>query len=316
MLDLHRLRLLQEFAARGSIARTAAVLGYTPSAVSQQLATLEREAGVQLLDRTARRAELTDAGRRLATHAERILAMVEEAEADLSARATEPAGRVVATAFPTAAVAFAPALTRSLRAHPRLTLVLRQTAAREGMRQVRSGEVDVAIVDDWTSRLADDLDESILTSYHLIRDGLVLVVPRAHWAADAGLPVDLRALRDEPWLAAPAGESSRQAVDRLLGAAGVVPAVLSEFEGMSTIFSLVARGVGIAILPRIAVSAGERRLVVRELPHGLDLARDIHAVVRTASVRRPSVAVIVQSLRAAAKGMSAARSAISFPDGP
>ena len=94
MLDLHRLRLLQEFAARGSIARTAAVLGYTPSAVSQQLATLEREAGTALLDRSARRAELTDAGRRLAGHAERILAMVEEAETDLSAEAQEPAGRV------------------------------------------------------------------------------------------------------------------------------------------------------------------------------------------------------------------------------
>ena len=93
MLDLHRLRLLQEFAARGSIARTAAVLGYTPSAVSQQLATLEREAGTALLDRSARRAELTDAGRRLAGHAERILAMVEEAETDLSAEAHEPAGR-------------------------------------------------------------------------------------------------------------------------------------------------------------------------------------------------------------------------------
>ena len=100
MLDLHRLRLLQEFAARGSIARTAAVLGYTPSAVSQQLAALEREAGTALLDRSARRAELTDAGRRLAGHAERILAMVEEAETDLSTEAQEPAGRVVATAFP------------------------------------------------------------------------------------------------------------------------------------------------------------------------------------------------------------------------
>src|SRR6516225_2113486 len=123
MLDLHRLRLLQEFAARGSIARTAAVLGYTPSAVSQ-----------------------------------------------------EPAGRVVATAFPSAAVAFAPALARSLRAHPRLTLVLRQTPAREGLRQVRSGEVDVAIVDDWTSRLAEEIElgGSILSCYHLIRDRLVL----------------------------------------------------------------------------------------------------------------------------------------------
>ena len=316
MLDLHRLRLLHEFAARGSIAKAAAVLGYTPSAVSQQLATLEREAGTALLDRTARRAELTDAGRRLAGYAERILAMVEEAETDLSAGATEPAGRIVATAFPSAAVAFAPALTRSLRAHPRLTLVLRQTGAREGLRQVRSGEVDVAIVDDWTSRLADDLDQSILNSYHLVRDELVLTVPRTHQAADPAQPVDLRALQDEPWLAAPAGEPSRQAVDRLLGAAGVAPSVLSEFEGMSTIVSLVARGVGISILPRIAVAAGERRVVVRALPHGLDLARDIHAVVRTASVRRPSVAVIVHALRAAAKGMSAVRPAISFPDGP
>ena len=116
----------------GQHRQAAAVLGYTPSAVSQQLATLEREAGTALLDRTARRAELTDAGRRLAGHAERILAMVEEAETDLSAEAAEPAGRVVATAFPSAAVAFAPALARSLRAHPRLTLVLRQTPARRG----------------------------------------------------------------------------------------------------------------------------------------------------------------------------------------
>ncbi len=306
MLDLHRLRLLQEFAARGSIARTAAVLGYTPSAVSQQLAALEREAGTALLDRSARRAELTDAGRRLAGHAERILAMVEEAETDLSAEAAEPAGRVVATAFPSAAVAFAPALARSLRAHPRLTLVLRQTPAREGLRQVRSGEVDVAIVDDWTGRLTEEfgLGGSILTCYRLIRDQLVLVLPRTHPAAGPAGPVDLRALRHEPWLAAPAGEPSRQATDRLLAAVGVAP-VLSEFEGMSTIVSLVARGIGIAILPRLAVAAADRRVAVRDLPHGLDLARDVHAVARTASVRRPSVAVIVTALRAAAKPMQA-----------
>src|SRR6266536_5896977 len=155
MLDSHRLRLLKEFAERGTIVAAAAALGYTPSAVSQQLAALEREAGVSLLDRTARAAELTDAGRRLAGHAERILAMIEEAETDLSAEAHEPAGRIVATAFPSAAVAFAPALARSLRAHPRLTLVLRQTPAREGLRQVRSGDVDVAIVDDGTSPLAE-----------------------------------------------------------------------------------------------------------------------------------------------------------------
>src|SRR6185312_1385705 len=137
MLDLHRLRLLQEFAARGSIARTAAVLGYTPSAVSQQLAALEREAGAALLDRSARAAELTDAGRRLVRHAAEILAMIEVAEADLSAQ--EPVGRVAISAFPTAAVAFAPALTRTVRAHEGLTLLLRQTGGSEGLRQVRAG---------------------------------------------------------------------------------------------------------------------------------------------------------------------------------
>ena len=130
MLETHRLRLLKEFAERGTIVAAAAALGYTPSAVSQQLATLEREAGVALLDRTARTAELTDSGRRLAAHAERILALVEEAEADLAGR--EPSGRVAVTAFATAAIAFAPALARAVRAHSGLTLLLRQAAPGRG----------------------------------------------------------------------------------------------------------------------------------------------------------------------------------------
>jgi DNA-binding transcriptional LysR family regulator len=271
--------------------------------VSQQLAALEREAGIALLDRTARSAGLTDAGRRLARHAERILALVEEAEADLSAHAAEPSGRVVVTAFPSAAVAFAPALARSLRAHPRLTLLLRQSSPDDGLQLVRSGEAEVAIADDWTGRMA--ASPGVLTYYHLLRDPLVLVVERGHPAADPQSPVDLRALRDEPWLAAPVGEPSRQAFDRLLAAVGVTSPVPSEFEGLGTVANLVARGLGIAIMPRLAVGAYERRLVVRELPAGLDLARDIYAVARTASVARPSVAVIIAALRGAARSLSA-----------
>lgn len=300
--------MLHEFAARGSIARTAEALGYTPSAVSQQLAVLEREAGASLLDRTARSAGLTDAGRRLAVHAERILAMVEEAEADLSARAAEPSGRVVVTAFPSAAVAFAPALARSLRAHPLLSLLLRQSSPAEGLQLVRSGEVEAAIVDDWTGRMAATLDgmnngQGVLSHWHLVRDPLVLVVARGHPAGNPEQPVDLRALRDEPWLAAPSGEPSREAVDRLLATVGVTPPVPSEFEGLDTVANLVARGLGIAIMPRLTVGAYERRLVIRELPAGLDLARDVFAVARTASVLRPSVAVIVAALRGAARSM-------------
>jgi DNA-binding transcriptional LysR family regulator len=295
MLDLHRLRLLKEFAARGTIAATAAALGYTPSAVSQQLAALEREAGTALLDRTARSAELTDAGLRLAAHAERILAQVEEAEADLSAAAREPSGRVSVAAFPTAAAAFAPSLARSLRAHPGLTLLLRQTQRVEGLRQVSSAEVDVALVDDWSNGLAGS-ESALLRFYPLVRDPLVLVVPRGHPLADPAEPVDLRRLRETGrWMMAPAGEPSRQAVDLLLAGAGGAPPVPWEFEGLGTILSLVAKGIGVAAVPRLALAAGDARVAVRELPDGSP-AREVYAVARAASVRRPSVAVILTAL--------------------
>src|SRR5580693_9440050 len=310
MLDTHRLRVLREFAERGTIAATAAALGYTPSAVSQQLAALEREAGAVLLDRTARAAELTDAGRRLVDHAERILALIEAAEADLSAAG--PTGRVTVTAFPTAAVAFGPALVRRVRANPGMSLLLRETQREEGLRLVRTGEADVALVADWSGRLtrprpgsdpgsSEGVEESgVLRFYRLLRDPVVLVLPRGHPFADPAKPVDLDELRDEPWLAAPPGEPSRQAVDRLLAGTGGMPPAPWEFEGLSTVLSLVARGIGIAALPRLTLSVGDhRRVAVRELPG--DPARDVYAVARASSVRRPSVAVILSALDAAAE---------------
>jgi DNA-binding transcriptional LysR family regulator len=300
MLDVHRLRLLREFAERGTIAAAAAALGYTASAVSQQLAVLEREAGAALLDRSARSAELTDAGRRLAGHAAGILAMIEAAEADLAA--PEPVGRVAISAFPTASVAFAPELTRTVRAHQGLNLLLRQTQGNEGLRQVRAGQVDVAIVDDWARRPPAG-QASGLHIYPLVRDPLVLVVPRRHWAADPAQPVALHRLSDEPWLAPPAGEPSRRAVDRVLAAAGATPPAPWEFEGLATILSLVARGIGVAILPRLTLAAGEGRVTVRELP-GRSPARHVYAVARESGVRRPSVAVILTALTAAARVLS------------
>lgn len=308
MLDIHRLRLLLEFAERGTIAATAVALGYTPSAVSQQLAALEREVGAALLNRTARTAELTEAGKRLAAHAAEILAMMEAAEADLAA--PEPAGRVAISAFPTAAVAFAPALTRTVRAHPGLSLLLRQTAGGEVLRLVRAGQVDVAIVDDWAGRLATG--QAALRFYPLITDPLVLVVPRGHWAADLRIPVSLHKLRDEPWLAPPAGEASRRAVDQVLAAAGGVAEAPSEFEGLATILSLVARGIGVAILPRLTLAAGDGRIAVRDLA-GTAPSRDLYAVARASSVRRPAVAVIIRALTTAARGLPGG--AKSAPDG-
>ena len=145
----------------------------------------------------------------------------------------------------------------------------------------------------------------MLQFYPLVRDPLVLVVPRGHPLADPAEPVDLRRLSETSrWMAAPAGEPSRVAVDRLLAAAGGAPAMPWEFEGLGTILSLVSRGIGVAAVPRLALAAGEGRVVVRDLP-GSDAARDVYAVARTASVRRPSVAVILAALHDGAKHLSA-----------
>ncbi|GAA2626080.1 LysR family transcriptional regulator [Actinomadura fulvescens] len=313
MLEVRRLRLLSEFARRGSIAATATALGYTPSAVSQQLAALEREARVALLDRTARSAELTDAGRRLAERADQILTLVEAAEAELSAQADTPMGRVVVTSFPTAAVAFAPALAHSLADHPGITFVLRQTRPGDGIRQVQSGEVDIALIDDWTGKIADQAPAT-LQFFHLRRDPLVLALPAAHPMSDPDRPIDLQSLREEPWMAAPPGEPSRQAVDRLLDVVGGARPVPWEFEGLHTILSLVARGLGITAIPALALAAGDQGVAVRSLPDR-SLAREVYAVTRTASVRRPSVAVTLRAIYAAAQDVRPPSPEPARPDG-
>jgi DNA-binding transcriptional LysR family regulator len=301
MLDLTRLRLLDEFARRGSIAETAVALGYSASAVSQQLATLEREAGAALLDRTARSARLTDAGRRLAERAAHILAAVEAAEAEIAVRAAIPAGPVVVAAFPAAAVAYAPTLTRQLSAYPDLTLVMRQTPPECRLTDLRAGEIDIALNVDWSSQPPDSGSDGY-TRLHLRRETLLLAVPPTHRLADPAEPIDLAALRDETWIAAPPEEPSRQALDRFLHDPREpqprARRIQWEFEGLATIVALVARSVGIALIPPIAL-AGRDDVAVRKLPPPAP-AFDVYAITRTTALRNPAVAATLAALRKAA----------------
>ncbi|ASU84989.1 LysR family transcriptional regulator [Nocardiopsis gilva YIM 90087] len=301
MLDLRRLKILREFAEHGTIAGTAQALGYTASAVSQQLSALEREVSASLLDRTARSAELTDTGRLLAEQAEQILALVEAAESALAAQTDVPRGRVTVTAFPTAAVAFAPKLAEILRRHERMQLVLRQAMEGTGAHKVSAGEIDVAVVDDW-SGLAPDTRAGKLRHIHLLRDPMVLALPADHPLADPRRPVDLHRLRDEAWIAAPHGEPSRQGTDRLLADIGGAPSAAWEFEGLGTILSLVARGIGIAAVPALALVSGSSGLAYRRFPEDAP-SRDIYAVIRASSLRRPSIDVTLRALLTAASEM-------------
>ena len=301
MLDLHRLQLLREFSTRGTIVATANALGYTPSAVSQQLARLEQETGVALLDRSPRGAELTDAGQLLVNQAEEILALVEAAESVLAEQSDIALGVVTVTAFPTAAVAFAPLLAPPLRRHEGMQLVLRQTLLATGTQKVRSREVDVALVDDWSGQHPGRGPDSSLRHVHLLRDPMVLAVPEDHRLADPEAPLALDRLLGESWIVAPEGERSRHGIERLFAEVGGLPAAAWEFEGLGTILSLVSRGIGIAAVPALAMVGAPAGLVYRQLPASPE--RHVYAVLRPASLRRPAVQVTLAALRDASRSV-------------
>ncbi|GHC95523.1 LysR family transcriptional regulator [Nocardiopsis terrae] len=309
MLDLRRLQLLREFSARGTIAATASALGYTPSAVSQQLATLERETGVALLDRSPRGAELTDAGQLLVNQSEEILALVEATESVLAEQSDIALGVVTVTAFPTAAVAFAPLLAPPLRSHEGMQLVLRQTLLATGTQKVRSREVDIALVDDWTGQHPGRGPDSGLRHVHLLRDPMVLAVPEDHRLADTEVPLVLDQMLGESWIVAPEGERSRYGTEKLFAEAGGLPAATWEFEGLGTILSLVSRGIGIAAVPALAMVGAPAGLVYRQLPSPPE--RHVYAVLRPASLRRPAVQVTLAALRDAARSVEEELSPVS-----
>src|SRR5918998_5749734 len=146
MLDLRRLRLLSELSRRGTIAEVARVVGYTPSAISQSLAQLEREAGVTLLERDGRRVRLTPAAHGLVARTERVLAELDAAEAELAAEHETVRGEVVIGAFPSAAAGLVvPAIVELSARHPALSCTVREHEPEDGIPLLRSGELDMLV---------------------------------------------------------------------------------------------------------------------------------------------------------------------------
>ncbi|MGX1778151.1 LysR family transcriptional regulator [Nocardia brasiliensis] len=266
MLELRRLALLHQFAVLGSIAATAAATGYSASAVSQQLTVLEREAGVALLERSARSAALTEAGRRLAHHAATILDAVETAESDLADSAADTGGRIVVSTIPTVAIAAAPRLI--LPNGPEV--VLRQHTDAEALDRLRTREVDIAVVDAWQ----DCPREPGLRRIELMTDPLLVAGGADHTT----------------WLVAPPDQLSRRVAEDVMAELGIEPHNRWEFMGLATIADLVAAGVGAAILPRLAL----RNVDVPTTPTGRH--RRIDAVIRTASQARPAVRAVIDAL--------------------
>lgn len=265
MLDVRRLSVLKEVAARGSFSAAAESLAYTQSAVSQQIAALEREAGTRLVERNARGVRLTDAGRILVGHAEAILARLADAEAELEELAGLRAGRLSLLSFASAGATLMPeAIARFRERHPGVELTLAPAEPDEALLAVKAGDADIAldIVTTWHKASQDDG----LRRTHLLDDPLYLVLPAGHPQAERR-KVRLEDLADESWLLGSCDAScpDSEVLLRACAAAGFEPRIGFNSDDYGAIQGFVAAGVGVSLIPDLALISVREDVVVRSL---------------------------------------------------
>jgi DNA-binding transcriptional LysR family regulator len=296
MLDLRRLRLLRELAARGTIGAVADALSYSPSAVSQQLARLETEAGVRLLERAGRNVRLTAAAQTLVTHTDALLARIEEAEADLESTADQLTGTVRVATFQSAGLyLLAPALRRLAARHPALRVEVSDAEPETTLPSLALGALDLALGDEYPF-LPRPVDAR-LDVEPLLREQFRLMLPAAHPLAEGGAAVSLSALRDTPWAGGKAdshyGELTVRAC-RTLG--GFEPDMRHRSNDLLMLLALVANGQAVTLLPDLVGAEREPAVAVRDIAEG-ELARTVFSAIRRGSTRRPALMALRAALR-------------------
>ena len=262
MLNVGRLRILKEVAYRGSLSSTAEALSYTQSAVSQQIAALEAEAGMTLLERHSRGVSLTAAGQTLLGHAEGILAQLDAAEAALSTIAGLRGGRLRMASFPTAGATLMPLAIASFRsAHPDVELTLAEHEPEQIVARLRAGELDLGLLFEFELQTPLQAD---MTRVNLLTDPMHLALPRAHPLAGSER-LRLADLAGEAWVQTASASPCARHVVRCCHAAGFEPNVAFESDDYQTVQGLVAAGVGVALIPQLALSVVRDDIVIRAL---------------------------------------------------
>ena len=295
MLDPRRLAVLREFAVRGTIAGAADALAFTPSAVSQQLSQLQREAGVELFRKVGRRLELTDAGRTLVARADELLARIEEIDAELAAQAEEVRGTIRVGAFQTAASAIViPALDRLAERHPRLRVELVEAEAEESLPVLERGGLDVAIAEEYEH--APRPRSAHLRREYLAPDEMVLALPRGHRAARGRRPVSLASLHAIEWVAARADTAFGDMFARVCrSVGGFEPEIRHRVNEMELLLDIVASGAA-ALVPALGRPERDDRVAVRSIAEGR-VSRALFVAVRESDRTRPSTAAVVAAFR-------------------
>jgi DNA-binding transcriptional LysR family regulator len=256
------LRVLKEVAYRGSFSAAAAALSYTQSAVSQQIAALEAETGMKLLERHPRGVTLTAAGQTLVGHAEGILARLEAAEASLAAIAGLRGGRLRVASFPTAGATLLPLAIATFRAsYPDVELTLAEGEPEAIVPRLRAGELDLALLFEFAGEtpLSEDM-----TRTELLEDPMHLALPREHPLADRQR-IRLEDLEADAWVQTSRASPCARHVVRSCHAAGFEPNVAFESDDYQTVQGLVAAGVGVALIPKLALSVVREDIAIRSL---------------------------------------------------
>jgi DNA-binding transcriptional LysR family regulator len=294
MLNMTRLNVFREVVDHGSFSAAADALSYSQSAVSQAIATLEGEVGTALIERRRGGVRPTPAGAALAAHVGGILARMDSAEAEVAAIARGRGGRLRTASFPTAGSTLMPQAIAAFRAsHPGVEVTLAEGEPEEIAPRLRAGEFDLVLLFEF-----EGVGERLSTGmrrYELLDDPLHLALPLEHRLAKRKR-IELADLRDEAWVQTSAQTPCAKHVVRSCHAAGFEPTVSFESDDYQTVQGLVAAGVGVALIPELALSTVREDISVRAL-HPASPVRKVFAATPRAAAATPAVATMIDVLR-------------------
>jgi DNA-binding transcriptional LysR family regulator len=263
MLSLARLKVLAEVVSRGSFSGAADALSYTQSAVSQAIARLEAETGATLVVRDRRGVRPTAAGATLLEHAHAIFAHVQAAEDELAALLGLRGGRLRVASFPSAGATLMPgAVATFRRRHPHIELSLAEGEPEDIAQRLRAGEFDLALLFVFPGEA--EITEGPLSTTQLFDDPMHVTLPAGHRLV-AQETISLADLSDEDWVQTSSASPCARHVVRSCLAAGFEPRVSFESDDYATVQGLVAAGVGVALIPRLALGSEHPHVVVRPL---------------------------------------------------
>ena len=298
MFDVKQLRVLKAVSEHGSFSAAADALSYTQPAISQQIAALEKRAGTTLVDRGSRGVRLTDAGRTLVAHADVVIARLAAAEAELEAIAGIRGGRVRLSSFPTAGASILPpAVAEFTRRHPDVELNFMEREPEDASASLRAAELEIAIVFEYSEMKQPEFDRMYegIELHHLVDDPMYLALPRNHPLA-AKPRVRLRDVADETWVQESGAHSWCGSFhEAVCTNAGFQPKVGFRSDDYNVVQGLIAAGVGISLLPGLALTNLRDDIVVRSLGKGAP-ARKIAAATLAGRYRSPATEAMLEIL--------------------